>query len=685
MKTRSNDAILTFTDICLTLKEKTILTNINGKARSGQILAIMGPTGSGKTSLLNILAGNLTLTSGTITLNGNPFTKLQRRKLAYVLQSDIFLSRLTLRETLYFTAMIRLPDSVTKAEKMARIDEIVDALHLRKCLDTVIGDFMHPGLSGGEKKRANIACELLTDPNIMLIDEPTSGLDSSTAHVLMQELWDFAFQYNKTILTTIHQPSSQIFHIFSSLLLLVNGHEAYFGDANKALQYFSGLGLNFPDHYNPSDIILELLTTNTEVVNKILEASEKAKNFRVKVENAELCNSKGSAINDYVTSKIAPSLTDRHITEPASNGHVIPLVYHKTDPTEIVLDVSSLEHVSTSNLERSINRKWAASFWTQFRMLSWRNAKQSRWRIFDECILGQALIVGIIFCVIYYQIPSSNDTLRDRMGAVYFPLVYWGFTMVNDAVTSFVGEREVVKKERRAGAYRLSAYYTAKMVSELPMMIVVPIVQLSAMYWLAGMGGPVQFAIYIGINLLNCFTIQSIAYIIGACVHRLKYSIITANTVMIAFLLLGPKFREPRSFSWRRNFINIVDSVEDYARRWARHEKEDLDTLSEWIKCIRCGFFTTSFPTWFTWAKYTSFLHYPFAAIFTVLFADIEPFRCGNSQTFKKCQNETELITGSDVLHSVGIDLPVYCCVGTMVVLIIVLRILGYYAIKYRL
>ncbi|XP_062571630.1 uncharacterized protein LOC134233657 isoform X2 [Saccostrea cucullata] len=591
----------------------------------------MGPTGSGKTSLLNVLAGNLTLTSGKITLNGNPFTKLQRRKLAYVLQSDIFLSRLTLRETLYFTAMIRLPDSVSKAAKMARIDEIVDALHLRKCLDTVIGDFMHPGLSGGEKKRANIACELLTDPNIMLIDEPTSGLDSSTAHVLMQELWDFASQYNKIILTTIHQPSSHIFHIFSSLLLLVNGRPAYFGDAHKALQYFGGLGLNFPDHYNPSDIMLELLTTNTEVVNKILEASEKTRNFKVEVENIELVNGKESAINVDVTSKN----TNGHATQPSSNGHVISLGYHKTDPTEIALDVSTHEHVSTPYLERPLNRKWAASFWTQFRMLSWRNAKQSKWRIFDECNLIHTLIVASIYCVLYYQIPVSNDTLRDRMGAVYFPLIFWGFAMVIDSVSSFIGEREVVRKERRAGAYRLSAYYTAKMVSELPMMIVVPIVQLSAMYWLAGLGGPIQFAIFIGINLLNCFTTQSIGYIVGACVRTLKYSITTVNTFMVVFLILG-------------------------------------------------GFFNTSFPTWFTWAKYTSFLHYPFAAIMTVLFEDIEPFRCGASQIFKKCQNETELITGSDVLHSVGIDLPVYCCIGTMVALIILLRILGYYAIKYR-
>ncbi|XP_061180331.1 uncharacterized protein LOC133188869 [Saccostrea echinata] len=635
MKTRSKDAILTFTDICWTLKEKVILTNINGEAKNGQILAIMGPTGSGKTSLLNILAGNVTQKSGTITLNGDPFTKLQRRKLGYVLQSDIFLSRLTLWETLFFTAMIRLPDHVTKTDKMARMDEIIDALHLRGCLDTVIGDFMLPGLSGGEKKRANIACELLTDPNIMLIDEPTSGLDSSTAHVLMKELQEFASQYNKTILTTIHQPSSQIFHMFSSLLLLVKGRPAYFGDANKALQYFSGLGLNFPDHYNPSDILLDLLTTNPEVVNKILQASEKANNFRVKVESAEFCNGEESAINGDVTSKTALSFTNVEATE-SSNGHVISLGYHKKDPTEIVLDVSSVEHVAIHNPRRPLNRKWATSFWTQLRMLCWRNAKQSKWRIFDVCRVAQALIIGATVCIVYYQIPNSNDTLRDRMGAVFIPVIFWGLAMMNDAVSSFIGEREVVRKERKAGAYRLSAYYMAKMFSELHMMIVVPIVQLTAIYWFVGMGGPVQFLTFIGINLLNCFITQSIGYIIGACVRTIKYSLKTASTVTMVFMILG-------------------------------------------------GFFNTSFPTWFTWAKYFSVLHYPFAATVTIFFGDIEPFRCGNSQIFIKCQNETELITGSELLHSVGIDLPVYCCIGTMVVLLIVFRILGYYAIKYRL
>lgn len=631
MKTKAKDTLLAFTDINLTLKEKTILTNINGEARSGQILAIMGPSGSGKTSLLNILAGDLPMSSGTVTVNGKPFTKLQKRKLAYVLQSDIFLTKLTLRETLYFTAMIRLPDHVSKADKMARIDEIVDALHLRNCLDTVIGDYMHRGLSGGEKKRANIACELLTDPNIMLIDEPTSGLDSSTARVLMEELKDFASQYNKTLLITIHQPSSQIFHMFSTLLLLVGGHAAYFGGAQMALKYFSDLGLDFPDQYNPSDVLLELLTTDQEVIDKIIEAST----IKGKRENMEKKHCNGEANGIHGKNEPGKGIVQINGITQAS---VLGLGYHKRDTSEVVLEISSLEKGFQERVEltQPLRKKWPTSFWTQFKMLAWRNAKQSRWRIFDDCVLAHATIIAIAYCILYYQIPGTTETLRDRMGAVFFPLVFWGFAMVTDSVTSFIGEREVVVKERKAGAYRLSAYYIAKMASELPMLIVVPIVQLSAMYWLAGLGGPVKFAMYIGINLLNCFTNQSIGYIIGACVPKFKYSITTVNTLMVLFLILG-------------------------------------------------GFFNTHFPSWFAWAKYFSFLYYPFAAIVTLLFGDIEPFSCGTSQMFKKCQNETEIVTGSDVLHSMGIDIPVYCCIGMMVVLVVVLRFMGYTALKYKL
>ena len=228
METKSSTSELFVKDLVVTIKNKDILHGVNTLARSGDLLAVMGPTGSGKTTLLNAIAGKINIASGEITLNGMRYNKQLRRRMGYVHQEDALMTRLTLYESLYFTAMIRIPESVTFDEKQKRIQNVVDSLDIQKCLHTVIGDMSKRGLSGGEKKRANIACELLTDPDILLVDEPTSGLDSSTAHSLMIQLKSYATDYNKTIITTIHQPSSQVYHMFSTLLLLMDGSVSYF-------------------------------------------------------------------------------------------------------------------------------------------------------------------------------------------------------------------------------------------------------------------------------------------------------------------------------------------------------------------------------------------------------------------------------------------------------------------------
>ena len=154
-----------------TSSKKTILYHCSGSAAPGQVLAIMGPSGAGKTSLMNVLAGRGSYQGGSLTINGHLMTKRKFKSIAYVKQADLFFEHLTVADQLSYTAMLRLPESMTKAEKNKQVTAILNALRLTGVKNSPI-----MLCSGGEKKRVNIGTELVTNPSILLLDEPTSGL-----------------------------------------------------------------------------------------------------------------------------------------------------------------------------------------------------------------------------------------------------------------------------------------------------------------------------------------------------------------------------------------------------------------------------------------------------------------------------------------------------------------------------
>lgn len=615
METVSRSSRLDFENLIVTAESKVILKNVSGSASSGDLLAIMGPTGAGKTTLLNVLAGRTPYDSGRITLNGSPLNKIQRRRLGYVLQDDIFLSNLTLWETLYFTAMIRIPDRVPKQEKIEKIHKIVDSLGLKKCLHTAIGDIFNRGLSGGEKKRANIGCELLTDPDILLIDEPTSGLDSSTALSLMLQLKNYATEYNKTIVATIHQPSSQIFHMFSSLLLLVDGEMAYFGKASMVIDHFAKLGIVCSQHYNPADFLLEVLkkdvTSKTNDVDK-----DNTTSLPVSNQHMSTGHLNGSA--------------NTETKRPAGSGDV-----------ELVIVKPLSDHTLKDwncNVEVETHRRWPTSFWTQFKMLNWRSYKQSKGRIFHKFDIIQAACIATVASILYFQIDSTVKTVRDRMGLVSISLTYWSFQMLITTLLGFTGERAVVSKDRTAGAYRLSAYYLAKITSELPLLISVPFLFNTIVYWMAGLGGVDIYFAYLGIGTLNCLMIQSLAHNLGVLIPDLKLSMMTGNVIILSGLLLG-------------------------------------------------GFSNINPPEWLRWAKYVVLVHYPYSASMTCVLNSMDNVWCNQTtvDVFSQCENNTSAILSSrDILLGIGVELPIYCYLATIVLLTLIFYTFGYYSLKLK-
>nr|XP_005292067.1 broad substrate specificity ATP-binding cassette transporter ABCG2-like [Chrysemys picta bellii] len=248
------EATVTFHNICYRVKVKSgflycqravlkqILKDINGIMRPG-LNAILGPTGSGKSSLLDILAARKDPhgLSGEILINGAPRPANFKCISGYVVQNDVVMGTLTVRENFEFSAALRLPSTVSEQEKKERVNQIIRELGLAKVADSKVGTQFIRGVSGGERKRTNIGMELITDPAVLFLDEPTTGLDASTANAVLLLLKRMSSQ-GKTIIFSLHQPRYSIFRLFDSLTLLAAGSLLYHGPARNALQYFKSIG-----------------------------------------------------------------------------------------------------------------------------------------------------------------------------------------------------------------------------------------------------------------------------------------------------------------------------------------------------------------------------------------------------------------------------------------------------------
>ncbi|XP_023247587.1 protein white-like [Copidosoma floridanum] len=223
----------------------------------------MGPSGAGKTTLLNVLTlryNTDVMVTGNVSINGKIVnSNILASRLAYVQQDDKFIGTLTVKEHLIFQSQVRMDRTIPHYQRIRRVNEVISELALSKCRNTAIGiPGKIKGISGGEMKRLSFASEVLTDPPLLLCDEPTSGLDSFMAHQVVSVLKKLAAQ-GKTIITTLHQPSSDIFSMFDKILLLSEGRVAFSGSSEEAYNFFKSLGAPCPSNYNPADFYIQLL------------------------------------------------------------------------------------------------------------------------------------------------------------------------------------------------------------------------------------------------------------------------------------------------------------------------------------------------------------------------------------------------------------------------------------------
>ncbi|KAG9452943.1 hypothetical protein H6P81_005847 [Aristolochia fimbriata] len=507
-------------------REKTILNGITGVVCPGEILAMLGPSGSGKTTLLTALGGRLggKRLSGKITYNGQPFSAgAMKRRTGFVAQDDVLYPHLTVRETLLFTALLRLPNSLTRAEKVEQAEGVIQELGLNQCRNSMIGGPIIRGISGGEKKRVSIGQEMLLNPSLLLLDEPTSGLDSTTAARIITIVKKLAGG-GRTVVTTIHQPSSRLYHMFDKVILLsAGGCPIYHGRASAAIDYFASIG--FPPssvtvNVNPADLMLDL-------ANGIAPDSH--------VATTELSNSStaDSAEKDQkrTVKELLVSAYDKNIATRLKAELCVPDAnsYNYTRETP-----------SSAGGHKAITREqyWTTSWWQQFTVLLRRGLKERRYESFNRLRIFQVISVAFLGGLLWWHTPSSH--IQDRIALLFFFSVFWGFFPLYNAVFTFPQERSMLIKERSSGMYRLSSYFLSRTVGDLPMELALPTAFVFIIYWMGGLKPePATFILSLLVVLYNVLVSQSLGLAIGAILMDVKQSTTLASVTTLVFLIAG--------------------------------------------------------------------------------------------------------------------------------------------------
>ncbi|NXA96069.1 ABCG2 protein, partial [Melanocharis versteri] len=468
-------SVLTFHNICYRVKAKTgflcfrkttdkeVLRDVNGIMKPG-LNAILGPTGSGKSSLLDILAARKDPhgLSGDILINGAPQPANFKCTSGYVVQDDVVMGTLTVRENLKFSAALRLPKSVKEQEKNERVNQVIKELGLTKVADSKVGTQFSRGVSGGERKRTNIGMELITDPAILFLDEPTTGLDASTANAVLLLLKRMSKQ-GKTIIFSIHQPRYSIFRLFDSLTLLAAGRVLYHGPAQHAIEHFQSIGYQCEPYNNPADFFLDVINGDSTAV-----AMNKAEESNT-AESTEECS-------EY----------DKTLAEQLAEKYSNSAYYQETK--------AHLESISSGNKKKTkgVFRQvtYANSFLHQLKWVSRRtfknligNPQASIAQVFVTAFL--ALTVGAIF----FGLELNSAGLQNRVGAMFFLTTNQCFSSIS-AVELFVVEKKIFIHEYISGYYRISAYFIAKLMADLiPIRTLPSIIFTCIVYFMLGKYG----------------------------------------------------------------------------------------------------------------------------------------------------------------------------------------------------
>ncbi|CAO2208644.1 unnamed protein product [Urochloa humidicola] len=407
-----------------------LLKGVSGSFRPGVLTALMGVSGAGKTTLMDVLAGRKTggYIEGDISISGYPKKQETFARISgYCEQNDIHSPQVTVYESLLFSAWLRLPKDVDSNTRKIFIEEVMELVELKPLRDSLVGLPGVNGLSTEQRKRLTIAVELVANPSIIFMDEPTSGLDARAAAIVMRTVRN-TVDTGRTVVCTIHQPSIDIFEAFDELFLMKRGgEEIYAGPlghhSSQLIKYFEGIqGVGkIKDGYNPATWMLEVTTVSQEQILGV--------DFSEIYKNSELYQRNKALIKE--SSQPAQGSSDLHF----------PTKYARSSITQCM-----------------------ACLWKQ-NLSYWRNPPYNTVRFFFTTII--ALLLGTIFWDLGGKVKTSQDLLN-AMGSMYSAVLFIGVMNCTSVQPVVAVERTVFYRERAAGMYSAFPYAFGQVVIELP-------------------------------------------------------------------------------------------------------------------------------------------------------------------------------------------------------------------------
>ncbi|CAN6452397.1 unnamed protein product [Victoria cruziana] len=411
-----------------------LLRDVSGSFRPGILTALMGSSGAGKTTLMDVLAGRKTggYIEGSITISGYPKQQQTFARISgYCEQNDIHSPNVTVYESLIYSGWLRLSPEINVDRRKLFVEEIMELVELNPIRNTIVGLPGVSGLSTEQRKRLTIAVELVANPSIIFMDEPTSGLDARAAAIVMRAVRN-TVDTGRTVVCTIHQPSIDIFEAFDELLLMRRGGQVIYAGAlghesSKLVDYFQAIpGVpEIGDGDNPANWMLEVTNAASE--------AQLGLDFAVTYSNSSLYRENMELINELSTPL------------PGSKDLFFPTRH-----------------------AQSFVSQCRACFWKQSRSY-WRNPQYNALRFF------MTIATGLIFGTIFWGAGSKTGTqqqLLNLLGAMYTVVMFLGINNAMSVQPVVSIERTVFYRERAAGMYSTLPYTIGQVAIEVAYILV---------------------------------------------------------------------------------------------------------------------------------------------------------------------------------------------------------------------